>query len=213
MPAGWRRVLGLRVVPKDVGFFELFQAAAVNGRDCAEELRKMIISLADLEDHYQEIRSLERRGDQITVDVLRRLDASSITPYDREGIHALARELDDVVDGMFAAAALMHVVRVEEALPEVREQADILAAMAAEMEGLIACLQNREGARQRLERMERFEREGDALFRRSLGRLFSGEHGALEVLKWQHIMQALEDVINRIEDVANVVESILIKKA
>ena len=213
VPAGWRRVLGLRVVPKDVGFFELFQAAAVNGRDCAEELRKMIISLADLEDHYQEIRSLERRGDQITVDVLRRLDASSITPYDREDIHALARELDDVVDGMFAAAALMHVVRVEEALPEVREQADILAAMAAEMEGLIACLQNREGARQRLERMERFEREGDALFRRSLGRLFSGEHGALEVLKWQHIMQALEDVINRIEDVANVVESILIKKA
>ena len=122
-------------------------------------------------------------------------------------------ELDDVVDGMFAAAALMHLVRVEEALPEVREQADILAAMAAEMEALIACLQNREGARQRLERMERFEREGDALFRRSLGRLFSGEYEALEVLKWQHIMQALEDVINRIEDVANVVESILIKKA
>jgi predicted phosphate transport protein (TIGR00153 family) len=208
--AGWRRVVR-QLVPKDDGFFPLFQAAAVNGRDCAEELRKMIMSLSDLEDHYQAIRSLERRSDQITVDLLRRLDASFVTPYDREDIHALAEELDDVVDDMFSAAALMHVVRVEEALPEVREQADILAAMAAEMEGLIACLQNREGARYRLERIDTFEREGDALFRRSLGHLFSGQYEALEVLKWKDIVQALENAINRIEDVAHVVESILIK--
>lgn len=149
----------------------------------------------------------------IAADLLRRLDASFVTPYDREDIHALADKLDDVVDDMFAAAALIHVVGVEEPLPEAGELADILADMAAEMEGLIGCLQNREGARQRLERIEACEREGDAVYRRSLGRLFSGEYAALEVLKWKDIVQSLENAINRIEDVADVVESILVKNS
>jgi hypothetical protein len=207
------RIVRLRLVPTDGGFFDLFQQAAANGRDCAEELRKMIVSLADLEDHYQEIRTLERRGDQITVELLRRLDASFVTPYDREDIHALTEELDDVVDDMFSAAALIHLVRVEQALPEVGELADLLAVMAGEMEALIGCLQNREGARHRLERIEALEHEGDAIYRRSIGHLFSGEYEALEVLKWKDIVQALENAINRIEDVSDVVESILIKNS
>jgi predicted phosphate transport protein (TIGR00153 family) len=207
------RIVRLRLVPTDGGFFDLFQQAAANGRDCAEELRKMIVSLADLEDHYQEIRTLERRGDQITVELLRRLDASFVTPYDREDIHALTEELDDVVDDMFAAAALIHLVRVEQALPEVSELADLLAVMAGEMDALIGCLQNREGARHRLERIEALEHEGDAIYRRSIGHLFSGEYKALEVLKWKDIVQALENAINRIEDVSDVVESILIKNS
>jgi predicted phosphate transport protein (TIGR00153 family) len=173
----------------------------------------MIVSLADLEDHYQEIRTLERRGDQITVELLRRLDASFVTPYDREDIHALTEELDDVVDDMFSAAALIHLVRVERALPEVTELADLLAVMAGEMDALIGCLQNREGARHRLERIEALEHEGDAIYRRSIGHLFSGEYEALEVLKWKDIVQALENAINRIEDVSDVVESILIKNS
>jgi predicted phosphate transport protein (TIGR00153 family) len=198
-------------VPTGGGFFELFQAAAANGRDCAEELRKMVTSLADLDDHYQEIRRLERRGDQITQDLLRRLDASQATPYGREDIHALTEELDDVVDDMFAAAELIHLVRVEQALPEVTELADVLAVMAGEMDALIGCLQNREGARYRLERIQALEHEGDAVYRRSIGHLFSGEYEALEVLKWKDIVQALENAVNRIEDVSDVVESILVK--
>jgi predicted phosphate transport protein (TIGR00153 family) len=207
------RIVRLRLVPTDDGFFDLFQQAAANGRDCAEELRKMIVSLADLEDHYQEIRTLERRGDQITVELLRRLDASFVTPYDREDIHALTEELDDVVDDMFSAAALIHLVRVERALPEVTELADLLAVMAGEMDALIGCLQHREGARHRLERIEALEHEGDAIYRRSIGHLFSGEYESLEVLKWKDIVQALENAINRIEDVSDVVESILIKNS
>ncbi len=209
--AALRDLLWPRPPREESEFFELFASAAANGRACAEELRKMIASFTDLEAHYEEIRGLERRGDQITVGALRRLDAGARTPYDREDIHALIEELDDVVDEMFAAAELINLVRVERPLPEVVDLADILAAMAAEMEGLIACLRHRQGARQRLERIESLERDGDAAFRRCIARLFSGEYEPLEVIKWKDIVQALENSVNRIEGASKVVETILVK--
>ena len=207
------RLARLRLVPVDGGFFELFQAAANNARDCADELRKMISSFTDLDEYYQEIRSLERRGDQITVELLRKLDATFVTPYDREDIHALAEEIDDVVDDMFSAADLIHLLRVEKPLAEIEDLAETLAVMASEMVALIGCLQSREGARHRLERIEALEREGDAVYRRSMARLFGGDFSALDVLRWKDILQALENALNRIEDVSDVVESILVKNS
>lgn len=207
------RLLRMRLVPADAGFFDLFKAATANARDCAEELRKMLATFEDLDEHYQEIRNLERRGDQITVDLLRRLDATFVTPYDREDIHALTEELDDVVDDIFSTAELLHLIPVRQPLPEVRELGDLLAVMAGELDALIECLKSREGARHRLERIEALEREGDALHRRGMARLFSGEYEALEVLKWKDILQALENSINQIEDVSDVVESILVKNS
>jgi hypothetical protein len=207
----WSRVRALRVVPTDHGFFELFREAAVNGRDCAEELSKLIVSFDDLDERYERIKAFEHRGDQLTVELLRRLDASFVTPFDREDIHALAEVLDDVVDDMFSAASLIQLVHVDEPLPEMSDLAGVLVAMADEMVTLMGCLPNREGARYRLQRIEHLEREGDVIFRHSMGRLFSGNYEALEVLKWKDIVQALEDSLNAIEDVSDVVESILVK--
>ena len=110
----------MRLVPTDEGFFELFQEAASNARDCAEELSKLIVSFNDLEGHFERIKAFEHRGDQITIDLLRRLDASFVTPYDREDIHALAEELDDVVDDIFSAASLMQLLHVDQPLPELQ---------------------------------------------------------------------------------------------
>jgi predicted phosphate transport protein (TIGR00153 family) len=214
---GWRRVLGrlssVRLVPVDAGFFHLFETAATYGREAAEELRKMIVAPGAVDDHYHAIRAIERRCDEITVDTLRRLDATFVTPYDREDIHSLAEELDDVVDDVFAAAELIHLVRLTEPLPEVVALADLIAATAEQLEGLIGCLRDRSGARTRLERIESLEREGDSAYRRCIARLFSGEFEALEVLKWKDIVQALENSINQIEDVSNVVETILVKNS
>ena len=206
------RLRRMRLVPKDSAFFDLFQGLATNARMCASSVVEMVANCADMEEYYQEVRSLERQGDQMTVEILRRLDATFVTPYDREDIHALAEALDDVVDDIFAAAALIHSVRVDSALPEVKQQAENLAAMGSELEGLIGCLQSRTGARHRLERIEELEREGDAVHRRTMARLFSGEYEALEVLKWKDIVQALEDAMNQIEDASDVVESILVKE-
>ncbi len=207
------RLGNLRLVPTDEGFFDLFQSAATNARDCAEALHKLIVSFDEVSGLYETIKGFERRGDQTTGEILRRLDSSFVTPYDREDIHALAEELDDVVDGMFSVAELLHLVHAKHPLPEVAELADVLVTMADEMVALIDCLRSRDGARYRLQRIESLERQGDAIYRRTIARLFSGEFEALEVLKWNDIVQSLEDSINTIEDVSDVVESILVKNS
>ncbi|HET7523991.1 MAG TPA: DUF47 family protein [Acidimicrobiales bacterium] len=207
------RLFRMRLVPADAGFFDLFKSATANARDGAEELRKMLAGFENIEEHYQEIRNLERRGDQITVELLRRLDATFVTPYDREDIHALTERLDDVIDDVFSVAELIHLIPLDEPLPEVTELGELLAVMAGELDALIGCLRSREGARHRLERIEALEREGDALHRRGMARLFSGDYEALEVLKWKDILQALEQSINQIEGVSDVVESILVKNS
>ncbi len=208
-----RALLRMRLVPADAGFFDLFKSATSNVIDCAEALRKMLSGFDALDEHYDEIRTLERRGDQITVELLRRLDATFVTPYDREDIHALTEEIDDVVDDMFSTAELVHLVPVKQPLPEASELTEVLTSMATELDSLIGCLKSKEGARFRLEKIENLEREGDAVYRRGMARLFSGEYEALEVLKWKDILQSLENAANRIEDVSDVVESILVKNA
>lgn len=205
------RIRRLRVLPPDTTFHDLFAESARLARECGDELVLAVDDLNEIEVHYGRIRALERRSDQLTVEVLRMLDATFVTPYDREDIHALAEALDDVVDDMYAAAATMYQTRVEEPLPELAQQAGILASMGQQLEQLIDCLKSREGARLRLERIENLEREGDALLRRTMGRLFSGEFEALEVLRWKDILQAMEDAMNQIEDAADVVEAILVK--
>jgi uncharacterized protein Yka (UPF0111/DUF47 family) len=206
-----RALSRFRVVPTDEGFYDLFEAAANNCRDCAESLGKLLVSLSA--EDFETVKQHERQGDQITVDLLRRLDASFVTPYDREDIHALGEELDDVVDDIFAAASLIQLVGDEEPLPEMTELADTLIAMSDELVCLVSCLRNREGARFRLERIENLERQGDAIFRRGMARLFSGDYEALTVVKWKDIIASMEASLNAIEDASNVIEGILVKNS
>ena len=206
-------VRGLRVIPKDDAFYDKFENLASNAQVCAAAINAMVAEDADIEERYQEIKHLERQGDQIAVEVQRRLDASFVTPFDREDIHALTEALDDVLDQMYSAAAVIQAYHLETLLPEVKAQAEILLTMSAELSGLIGCMRSKVGARHRLERIEEFEREGDAIHRRCMARLFSGEYEALEVLKWKDVVQGLEDVMNQIEDVSDLVETILVKES
>lgn len=205
------RLKRMRFSPSNGRFFDLFQSVAANVRECTDELQGLTKSFGDLDEHYERIRVLEHRGDQMTVEMLRLLDASFITPYDREDIHALTEELDDVVDGIFEAASLIQLADLAEPLPELLEQSELLVQMADELVGLMASLQSGQVARRHLERIDHLEREGDAVFRRAIARLFSGEFEALEVIMWKDVVQALEASANAIEDVADVVESILVK--
>lgn len=206
-----RRLKRARFSPSNGRFFELFQAAAANVRQCTGELQQLTASFGSVDEHCERIRSLEHRGDQMTVEILRLLDESFITPFDREDIHALTEELDDVVDGIFEAASLIQLADMAEPLPELLEQSDLLVQMADELVALMETLQSSQGARRHLERIDHLEREGDAIFRRAIARLFSGQFEALEVIMWKDVVQALEASANTIEDVADVVESIVVK--
>jgi predicted phosphate transport protein (TIGR00153 family) len=201
-----------RLVPTDDRFFALFSDSARNAEECARRLRDLLGN-PTAEDGLTRVIECERKGDAITQQILHRLDTSFVTPFDREDIHALAEEMDDVVDDMHAVAALLRVVNVREPFPEMLEQGDVLVKMAEQTVQLIDRLESMKDTRGLLESIDELESDGDAVYRRALARLFSGEFEALEVLKWKDIVTALEAALNTLEDISDVVESIVLKHA
>jgi uncharacterized protein len=202
-----------RLVPTDDRFFELFSESARNVADCATALRDLVGDFSDPGRKHERIVACERKGDELTSAILRRLGTTFVTPFDREDIHALAEELDDVVDDMLAVSALLQLMHVGDLLPELKEQADILVQMSQHAIELMDRLESMKGVQPHLDAIDELETEGDAVYRRTLARLFSGEYDALEVLKWKDIIQAMEAALNALEDITDVLESIVLKHA
>jgi uncharacterized protein len=200
-----------RLLPTDDRFFELFVDAAENVAECA---RRFGAVLAGDEQGPEGVIACERRGDEITRDLLHRLNTSFVTPFDREDIHELAEELDDVVDDVLEVVHKLQLGEgVAHKIPELKEQGDLLVQMADEAVELIARLESMKGIGPHLDAIDRLETEGDVVYRRALARLFSGELDALEALRCKDVVEALEAALNTLEDVSNVVESIVLKHA
>ena len=202
-----------RLVPSDDEFFRLFEQSATNAVECAHRLRQLLDDMAHLDAGHGRVVECERKGDEITRTILRRLTTTFVTPFDREDIHALAEELDDVVDDTLSVSHLMRLTKPEAPLPELKEQADILVQMTEQAAGMIDRLESMKGIQPYFDSIDRLESEGDAVYRRSLTRLFSGEYDALTVLRWKDIVEAMEAALNTVEDIANVVETIVLKHA
>jgi len=205
-----------RLLPTDDRFFALFNDAAANAAECARRLRDVIALSGDGDERargHDGIRECERRGDEVTEAILGRLNSTFVTPFDREDIHALAEELDDVVDDIQTVSELLVLTKPSGSLSEMMEQAELLVRMAEESELLIRRLQSMKGVQPHLDAIDQLESDGDAVYRRILARLYSGELDALEVLRLKGIVEALEGALNTIEDISDVVESIVLKHA
>ena len=200
-----------RLLPTDDSFFPLFDSAAANAAAAARHLRDVIADGAM--DGHDRINECEHRGDEVTKAILQRLNSTFVTPFDREDIHALAEELDDVVDDIQTVSQLLLLTQADTSLPEMAEQADLLVRMADEAEQLVARLESMKQVDQHLDAIDRLESEGDAVYRRILAKLYSGDLEALEVLRLKGIVEALEGALNTIEDISDVVESIVLKHA
>jgi predicted phosphate transport protein (TIGR00153 family) len=201
-----------RLLPTDDHFFALFDDVAANAVECAARLRALVGDTLP-SDHFAEVLESEHRGDELTKEILQRLETSFVTPFDREDIHELAEKLDDVVDDMQEVARRLHLTVVGEVIPALTEQADLLVRMAEETRDLIGRLSTMKGIAPHLEAIDALESQGDAAYRQALVRLFSGEYDALDVLRWKDIVEAMEAALNTLEDVSNVVESIVLKHA
>ena len=202
-----------RLVPTDEGFYALFDEAAENVAETARRLRGMLTDFSGVEEKRDRVVECERRGDEITRELLRRLDSSFVTPFDREDIHALTEELDDVVDDIHAVADLLVLHHVERPLPQMLEAAGILLEPAETLTRLVRKLSALRGMEPELEAIDRLESQADTVYRRSVAELFSGEYRALDVLKWKDVFEALEHAVNRIESIGGIVESIAVKHA
>jgi len=203
----------LRLIPSNDQFFVLFSSSASNLAKTAEAFQAMLADFDRREEHHQTVRQLERTGDDFTKEILRQLDTSFVTPFDREDIHNLAEHLDHVVDDVYHTSEVLTIVPVANLLPEFLQQVDVLVRIAGRLVELIDRLPQMKGLRPLLDEIDELESEGDRVYRSALRRLFSGELEALEVLKWKDLIESAELAIDGVEDVSDIVATILFKHA
>jgi uncharacterized protein len=202
-----------KVIPRAGGFFTLFERAAANVAETSRLLLKLLTDYHDPAAAHSEIRQREHEGDEITHQIMRALNTTFVTPFDREDIHRLAAGLDDIMDFIEAVSDLLVLHRIEQPLPEMRDQADVLARAADEVYQAISRLETMAGLDRHWVEINRLENEGDRVYRQTVAHLFSGDYKAMDVLKWKDLVDQLEAAIDGCEDVANTLESILLKHA
>lgn len=202
-----------RLTPNTTEFFVLFSQAASNMRASVAALQDLVENFTDVQVKHDKVKATERRGDELTRAILKNLDSTFVTPFDREDIHQLAEGMDDVVDDVYHLSEVLVLVPIHQVMPELRSQVSVMAKMAETAVEAVARLHNMNGLRPLLDKLDGLESEGDAIYRKSLGRLFSGEFEALEVLKWKDLISAAEGAIDRLEDLGDHIGSILVKHA
>lgn len=203
------------ILPREPKFFDLFEKSVANVAAAAKELANLFEDYTNVPQKVARIVELEHRGDFITHQIIEQLHRSFLTPLDREDITLLSGRLDDVMDFIEDAANAMLIYGIEKPTTRAREQAAILVSMTEELVKAVPCLRNRSKNKQILEHcieINRLENEADAVMRFALVELFDGMP-PYEVIKWREIYQHLENAADRGEDVANVLEAVVLKNA
>ncbi|HSL67023.1 MAG TPA: DUF47 family protein [Actinomycetota bacterium] len=204
--------LRLRLVPRDEGFFELFVKQAQQVEAAAEQLHELVSHFEDVAGRAGRIHDLEHEGDEITHEIMRRLNTTFVTPLDQEDIYRLASTLDDVLDHVDAAADLFVLHKIEAPLQEMKAQTDVLVRGARSAREALEMLPKYSALSRFWVEINRLENEADRIYRQTVADLFGGDFRAMDVLKWKDIIDELEGAMDRLEDVANTLESIALKQ-
>ena len=203
----------LRLTPRDTSFYGFFTSAAGNLVEGAELLVASLQPGADRKAHAQQLRDIEHRSDEITHAVMRQLNSTFVTPFDRQDIYALASRIDDVMDHMEAAADLLVLYELDELPPELAGVAEILLQAARVTADAMPRLQGLKDLSEYWIEVNRLENEADQLYRRTVASLFSGRYDALHALKLKDLTDELEAAADAFEDVADTVETIAVKES
>ena len=203
----------LRLRPVDTTFYDLFTEQADHLVDGADLLGEVLADGADREAVGQRMREAEHAADETTHSVVRRVNSTFVTPFDREDIYALASGLDDVMDLMDEVVDLILLYEVRVLPGELSTQVDILQRCAELTATAMPQLQKNKALDEYWIEINRLENAGDKNHRRTLAKLFSGEFKTIEVLKLKDIVESLEEAIDAFEKVANIVEQIAVKES
>jgi predicted phosphate transport protein (TIGR00153 family) len=205
--------LRLRLIPREERFFDLFVNDVANVLGAARLLEAMLRSYDQLERRSGEIRDLEHRGDEISHDIGRRLESTFVTPFDREEIHALISGLDDVLDHIEEVADTFILYRIDAPTAVAVEQAAIIVRQVEQLHEALGHLRGFKGLEKYWIEVHRLENEGDRLARTAIAGLFENGKKPIELIKWKDVYTLLEETIDKAEDVANIIERIVVKHA
>lgn len=197
--------------PREEDFFVLFRKQAALVRQGCNLLHEMLESFDRLEDRAKQLKDVEHQADVVTHDIFERLNRTFITPLEREDIHQLASNLDDVLDAVEAIGSRFVLFQIRQPSTEAKRLAQILTECAAQIEKAVDSLQNMNNLMSFTVEINRLENEADAISRLVMADLFSGRHDLLDVLRWKEIYGRLEGAADKCEDVANAIESIVVK--
>lgn len=202
------------LIPQDRKFFDLFEQGAANLVQAGEAIRDILEDYQDIPGKVEHIRELEHIGDSITHELMAQLHRTFVTPLDREDISQIAERLDDVVDLIDAAAVSMVLYRIKAPKERALQLANLIVECTQVVERAIRKLRHRASFPSMLQdsiELNRLENEADQVLRSALMELFDDSTDPVEIIKWREIYEQLETATDRCEDVANVLEGIVLK--
>jgi len=205
-----------KLMPRSDDFFDDFERQAAATVEGAKLFLAMLDDFTDVAVKVKAIKDVEHRADDITHRAFERLHTQFITPFDRSEIHRLLSRIDDVLDLTDAASERLGLYQISSIIPEARELAVVLVGAAEKMQEAVRGLRNIKDSKRILEACKQInvlENQGDTLIRRALAKLFNSSFDPLMVMKWKEILDLIEDAVDRTEDVANVIEGVVLQHA
>lgn len=204
------------LLPKRPEFFDMFSQHAALSVEGAKLLQAMLADLSNTEEQSGRIKKVEHDADTVAHQTLEMLHKSFITPIERGDIHRIVSRLDDILDYIEAASQRLWLYEIKESTPEAKEMSRVLVASTEAVKATVDALHNlRDPERIRAACIEinRLENECDTLLRLATARLFKEERDPVMVIKWKEIYENIEDATDRCEDVANVIEGVVLENA
>ncbi len=206
--------MGFSLFPKNDRFFDLFSMSASNILVGAELFLNMVQDFTSVAEKANRLKEIESKGDSITHSIIDHLNSSFITPIDREDIYALAGGLDEVLDEIEGVASRMHLFAVDRPTAECVQLGQIVVRAAVLIEKAVKNLKHFSGLKDFLVEIHSLENQADQITRRMVAQLFHEvNHDVVNLIKWKEIYTRLEHATDRMEDVANVIEDIVVKNA
>lgn len=203
----------MRFLPKDEGFFGLFDQLSARLKSSSSLLKDLFSEPQRLEELTRKIKDEEHAADAITYDIMQRIDRSFVTPLDREDIHLLANRLDNVVDLMDGTARRAKMYHISERRDAAIALTQVLVECSVTIAEGVKEIRTPASVHKAARKVKELEEKADAIYSDAIEALFSGRPDALDVIKWKEILDNLEHAVDECEDVANVLESISLKNS
>ena len=203
----------MQLIPRDEKFYGLFNEQAENIHKAAKMLVALFDNFQEVEKQVSEIKFLEHKGDQITHALMKKLNRTFITPFDREDIHALGSALDDVLDLVEAAATRFITYKIKKVTPGAQQLGKVIVHGAEIIVNAVAQLSHPQNMLEYCEQLALLEEEADRIKGECIARLFEESTDPFDVIKWKEIYEVLEASTDKCEDVADVLESVVLKAA
>jgi predicted phosphate transport protein (TIGR00153 family) len=204
----------VRLIPRDTKFFALFADMAGNLGEAARLLKQTLDDFQSLDERVRKLKVIEHRGDEMTHNILTKLNQTFITPFDREDIYRLASSLDDVLDFIYAAGVRLVMYKISSAPAAASKLAEIIVEQTNQLSEAVGRLEkNHDHVLENCVEINRLENEADQVARAAIAILFDKEKDPISLIKLKELYEVLETATDKAEDAANVLEGVVLKSA